>query len=69
MYVCVCVCVYTHDFSRVYCAGELSTNLINNSIFVIWRFSTAWYGTVRHGSVWYGSVRVGLHFHGSLVPL
>ncbi len=48
--VCVCVCVYTHDFSRVYCAGELSTNLINNSIFVIWRFSTAWYGTVRLSS-------------------
>ncbi len=35
----------------------------------LWRFSTAWYGTVRHGSVRYGSVRVGLHFHCSLVPL
>ncbi len=31
---------------------------------VLWRFSTAWYGTVR-----YGSVRVGLRFHRSLVPL
>ncbi len=24
----------------------------------IWRFSTAWYGTVRHGSVRYGTVRL-----------
>ncbi len=31
---------------------------------VLWRFSTAWYGTVR-----YGSVRIGLRFHRSLVPL
>ncbi len=26
---------------------------------VIWRFSTAWYGTVRHGSVRYGTAQFG----------
>ncbi len=35
-----------------------------SKVRVLWRYSTAWYGTVR-----YGSVRVGLHFHRSLVPL
>ncbi len=24
-----------------------------------WRFSTAWYGTVRHGSVRYGTAQFG----------
>ncbi len=24
----------------------------------LWRFSTAWYGTVRHGSVRYGTARL-----------
>ncbi len=36
------------------------------AVVLKWRFSTAWYGTVRHGSVRYGSVRVGLRFHRSL---
>ncbi len=26
---------------------------------LFWRFSTAWYGTVRHGSVRYGTVQFG----------
>ncbi len=26
---------------------------------LIWRFSTAWYGTVRHGSVRYGTAQFG----------
>ncbi len=26
---------------------------------VLWRFSTAWYGTVRHGSVRYGTAQFG----------
>ncbi len=25
----------------------------------LWRFSTAWYGTVRHGSVRYGTAQFG----------
>ncbi len=36
----------------------------------LWRFSTAWYGTVRHGSVRYGTAQFGsVAFHRSLVPL
>ncbi len=26
---------------------------------LLWRFSTAWYGTVRHGSVRYGTAQFG----------
>ncbi len=26
---------------------------------ILWRFSTAWYGTVRHGSVRYGTAHFG----------
>ncbi len=26
--------------------------------FHLWRFSTAWYGTVRHGSVRYGTAQL-----------
>ncbi len=37
------------------------------SCVVLWRFSTAWYGTVRYGTVRLSSGR--LHFHRSLVPL
>ncbi len=25
---------------------------------ILWRFSTAWYGTARHGSVRYGTVQL-----------
>ncbi len=26
---------------------------------ILWRFSTAWYGTVRHGSIRYGTAQFG----------
>ncbi len=29
------------------------------TLAVYWRFSTAWYGTVRHGSVRYGTAQFG----------
>ncbi len=36
-----------------------SSMTTSRSWWMLWRFSTAWYGTVRHGSVRYGTAQFG----------
>ncbi len=75
MCVCFrCVCVHTSDvcvrFRCVFqmCAWESSHTVLycyGNNPSVLWRFSTAWYGTVRFGTVHFWGV---FHWVLYLVP-
>ncbi len=45
---------------EIYRATSLSELITDPCSHIhLWRFSTAWYGTVRHGSVRYGTAQFG----------
>ncbi len=39
---------------------EEKRHSLGGGVYNYWRFSTTWYGTVRHGSLRYGTAQFGL---------